>query len=445
MFPSLVNCCTIDWFSSWPAEALLNVARGSMQDPDADMRLGDDEEACIETFKFMQQTVETASQDFQDKMRRITYVTPTSYLELLSTFKKILKSQRTKVEKGISRLAKGLDVLKTAAVEVDKLQRKLEADAPMLAKTQIEVEETKKIIAEKTINAEAVKAVVVVEEEEASKQAAEVKKIKDNADAELSSALPELDAAVKKVQGIPVSAFYSIRTMLRPPASAVAVFKICCFFLLPNDKPKAPKDDKKEIDPEGYWQLSLTKFLSNPNQFLKDLLSYDRDNIPDSLVAKVKPQMELEEMQESRIEKASKDLLPVRVWVVAMLKYHQVLKIVNPMRETARVMGEKLDVVMTALREKQAKVKAINEELDELNANDARKTAEAKKLTEDIDECNKRLVRAEKMIGGLEGERTRWTETVANLSIQKDMLIGDCLIASGMISYAGPFTADFRE
>ena len=26
-FPSLVNCCTLDWFDSWPEEALLNVSR----------------------------------------------------------------------------------------------------------------------------------------------------------------------------------------------------------------------------------------------------------------------------------------------------------------------------------------------------------------------------------------------------------------------------------
>lgn len=102
-------------------------------------------------------------------MRRINYVTPTSYLELLSMYKKILKTQRTKVEKGRNRLARGLEVLKTAAIEVDKLQRKLEADAPILAKTQIEVESTKKVIAEKTVKAEAVMSVVVVEEEEASK------------------------------------------------------------------------------------------------------------------------------------------------------------------------------------------------------------------------------------------------------------------------------------
>lgn len=26
MFPSLVNCCTIDWFTEWPREALLSVS-----------------------------------------------------------------------------------------------------------------------------------------------------------------------------------------------------------------------------------------------------------------------------------------------------------------------------------------------------------------------------------------------------------------------------------
>lgn len=150
-------------------------------------------------------------------------------------------------------------------------------------------------------------------------------------------------------------------------------------------------------------------------------------------------------MTEVRIKAASQDLLPVRVWVKAMIKYHEVLKIVNPMRETARVMGEKLNVVMSSLAEKQRMVREINAELDDLNANGARLVAQAKKLNDDIEDCGKKLVRAEKMIGGLEGEKVRWTETVADLTHQKEMLIGDCLVAAGMISYSGPFTAVYRE
>ena len=30
MFPSLVNCCTIDWFTEWPDEALIGVGKGSL-------------------------------------------------------------------------------------------------------------------------------------------------------------------------------------------------------------------------------------------------------------------------------------------------------------------------------------------------------------------------------------------------------------------------------
>lgn len=272
-----------------------------------------------------------------------------------------------------------------------------------------------------------------------------MKAIKDNADAELGTALPELAIAVKKVEQIEVSAFYSLKTIQKPAPSVVCVFKICCAFLLPNDKPKKPQGDKAEADPEGYWELSKQKFLSDPKGFLRSLVEYDRDNIPDALIKKVTPLMAEEPMTEARIKAASQDLLPVRVWVTAMIKYYQVLKIVNPMRETARVMGEKLSVVMGALAEKQKQVREINAELDDLNANGARLIAQAKQLSDDIEECGKKLIRAEKMIGGLEGERTRWTETVANLTKQQEMLIGDCMIAAGMVSYAGPFTAIYRE
>ena len=39
MFPSLVNCCTIDWFTEWPQEALLSVAETFFEQVD----LGNDE------------------------------------------------------------------------------------------------------------------------------------------------------------------------------------------------------------------------------------------------------------------------------------------------------------------------------------------------------------------------------------------------------------------
>ena len=36
MFPSLVNCCTIDWFTEWPGDALEKVATKFLEDMDMD-------------------------------------------------------------------------------------------------------------------------------------------------------------------------------------------------------------------------------------------------------------------------------------------------------------------------------------------------------------------------------------------------------------------------
>lgn len=41
MFPSLVNCCTIDWFLPWPTEALLSVAKESFLKTVPDPELGE--------------------------------------------------------------------------------------------------------------------------------------------------------------------------------------------------------------------------------------------------------------------------------------------------------------------------------------------------------------------------------------------------------------------
>ena len=49
------------------------------------------------------------------------------------------------------------------------------------------------------------------------------------------------------------------------------------------------------------------------------------------------------------------------------------------------------------------------------------------------------------MIGGLGGEKERWTKIVADLTIQATLVTGDSLVAAGAISYNGPFTAVYRE
>ncbi len=95
----------------------------------------------VEAFKVVHQGVSRRSKDYYDVLRRYNYVTPTSYLELLQTFKTVLNLKRDEVGTLRNRLQIGLDKLMTTAQEVAKLQEELTAMEPKLVQTQKEVEE----------------------------------------------------------------------------------------------------------------------------------------------------------------------------------------------------------------------------------------------------------------------------------------------------------------
>lgn len=86
MFPSLINCCTIDWFTEWPEEALEGVGRGQLQENADELGIDLTNTRLVDMFKYMHKSVERTSVDYRNELRRINYVTPTSYLELLNLY-----------------------------------------------------------------------------------------------------------------------------------------------------------------------------------------------------------------------------------------------------------------------------------------------------------------------------------------------------------------------
>lgn len=61
-----------------------------------------------------------------------------------------------------------------------------------------------------------------------------------------------------------------------------------------------------------------------------------------------------------------------------------------------------------------------------------------------INDSNKKLERAGKIIKGCAGQKVRWEEDVGRLTKEYDFLVGNCLVASAMLCYCGPYTSKFR-
>ena len=114
--------------------------------------------------------MEKASKRYLEEQRRYIYVTPTSYLEVLSTFKRLLSLKRDEILTAKRRLVIGLEKLQSTEIEVDQLKRELEEMQPVLIKTSEEVEVMMKQIEKDKAEADETRAVVVKETTSSRKQ-----------------------------------------------------------------------------------------------------------------------------------------------------------------------------------------------------------------------------------------------------------------------------------
>lgn len=87
----------------------------------------------------------------------------------------------------------------------------------------------------------------------------------------------------------------------------------------------------------------------------------------------------------------------------------------------------------------------VTDKLQSLNDEFEAMTQKKKELEDNIDLCQKKLERAEKLIGGLGGEKDRWTEAAKTLGEKYINIMGDVLLSSGLVAYLGAFTVDFRQ
>ena len=96
-----------------------------------------------------------------DVLRRHNYVTPTSYLELILTFKKLLGSKRDEILTLKNRYLTGLEKLDFAASQVSVMQKELTDLQPELIKTSADTEKLMVKIEQDTMDVEATKEVSV--------------------------------------------------------------------------------------------------------------------------------------------------------------------------------------------------------------------------------------------------------------------------------------------
>ncbi|XP_075900184.1 dynein axonemal heavy chain 3 [Nelusetta ayraudi] len=439
MFPSLINCCTIDWFHAWPEDALEMVAHKFLEDVEleSDVRM-----AVVDMCKTFQTSVKEMSEMYYSQLRRHNYVTPTSYLELILTFKTLLNLKRDEVDTARNRYIVGLQKLEFATSQVSVMQEELTAMQPELIRTSAETDQMMIKIEGETVEVDAKRALVSADEKVANDAAAAAKAIKDDCEGDLAEAMPALEAALSALDTLKPSDITVVKSMQNPPALVKLVMESICIMkgIKPERKPD-PGGSGKMI--EDYWGPS--KKLLSDLKFLDGLKSYDKDNIPAASIKKIRDKFIINpDFHPSVIKNVSSACEGLCKWVRAMEVYERVAKVVAPKKERLKQAEDELALQMGTLAVKQAELKTVVDRLQSLNDELAGMIEKKQGLEASIELCSQKLIRAEKLIGGLGGEKDRWTVSAAQLGVRYTNLTGDILLSSGTVSYLGAFTVDYR-
>ncbi|XP_059163826.1 dynein axonemal heavy chain 12-like isoform X1 [Physella acuta] len=439
-FPSLINCCTIDWFQAWPDDALMRVANKFLEEADIEDR---EKVEVVNICKSFHQSVRELSERFLQELGRHNYVTPTSYLELINSFKNLLQKKQDETMKAKRRYLVGLEKLAFAASQVATMQKELEELQPQLVVSAAENEKMLKVIEVDSADVEKTTEKVKADEAVANESASQAQALKDDCEAQLAEAIPALEMAIAALNTLKPADITIVKSMNNPPAGVRLVMAAVC--VMKDIKPeKVNNPDKPGQKMNDFWGPSK-KLLGDMN-FLQGLLEYDKDNIAVSIMKKIREEYITNPMFKPEIvANASSAAEGLCKWILALEVYDRVAKVVAPKKEKLREAEAELGKMMENLNAKRAELAAVQKKLEDLKNTFKEMTDKKQQLEFQVDLCGKKLVRAEKLIGGLGGEKERWTNAAAELQSIYDNLMGDVLISAGVIAYLGPFTRSFRD
>lgn len=214
-YPAFVNCTTIDWFTEWPKDALLEVAERYLEGVD----LGSDEirAGAAQIFMVMHRSVTRFSNRMLEELRRHNYVTPTNYLELVSGYKILLNEKRDEIGTQVKKLRNGLFKIDDTRQKVEKMSVELEEAKIKVAAFQKQCDEYLVTLVQQKKAADEQQKQVSATSEKITQEEIKCKAIADNAQRDLDEATPALEAAVKALESLNKKDITEIKSYGKPP------------------------------------------------------------------------------------------------------------------------------------------------------------------------------------------------------------------------------------
>ncbi|KAK5456057.1 dynein heavy chain [Exophiala xenobiotica] len=445
--PALFNRCVLNWMGDWSDQALFQVGYELTQSidldkpnftaPDSiplayrDLSLpASHRDTIINAMVHIHYTIQKTNERLEQQQGIVTYLTPRHYLDFVTQFGKLFREKREDLEEqqrhlnvGLEKLRDTVDKVRDLRASLDQKKQQLELkDAEANEKLQRMVADQQEAEQRKTSSLEVQTAL-----EEQEKEIASRKEIVLN---DLAKAEPAVIEAQRSVSNIKRQHLTEVRSMANPPAGVKLALESVCTLL------------GHKVDSWKSIQAVVRK-----DDFIANIVNYDNEeHMTPPLRQKMRHDyLSNDDFTFEKVNRASKACGPLVQWVEAQVNYSEILDRVGPLRAEVEQLEEK------ALDTK-ANAKAIENTITKLEKSIATYKTEYAALISETQAIKSEMARVQtkvdrslRLLDSLSSERVRWEAASRSFETQIQTLVGDVLIASAFLAYAGLYDQQFRK
>lgn len=438
-YPSIIDHTTCVYFTDWPESALNEVARSFTQIKFSDNKtkseqLTEEEKEYRETliidvadiFAQVHLSVKNVLLKMEAETKRKAYFTSSSFVTFIKTFNKYISLKYDHIINSIGKYKLGLQKIKTGKVKIDIMSIELEEKNKEeilkfkeLEKLIDEINEKKKIAQEQETDLEYERQKNEKNQRFFAKNLEESKKELEEAQKPMQEARDIVD---KRLDRNKLAEFKN--TSEAKPEIKNVFFALMAIFNRPTNW--------------GEVRSYLQELKLEDLQDIDNLPITERGNLP-------KIQSFSKDFNFNTLKRMNVMMPDLALYIHNVEKYFKAKWNAEVKRKNLNEADNQMRMAMDNLKLLENKLTDIKIQIDKLENDKKEKEAALDTIKDETARIKLKLDRASFLITAFKSEESRWTESLLkNEDLLKNVL-GNTILASGILTYFGVFSAKFRE